>query len=329
MSISNTKVSVVIVNWNTCQLLVQCLRSLSKTSFTRQLEVIVVDNASIDSSCSVVERDFPDVILIRNSDNLGFCKATNQGMEVASGNYLLLLNSDTVVEYDTIEKSVEFAEDNNEIGIIGCKLTYPDGSFQGSCFRFPGIWGSLSSSLWLSKFFPNSDIFNGERYGNREWTEPKDVDCVMGSFMLIKRKVVEGIGFLDTDYFMYAEETDFCYRAKRTGWKIFYYPLVEIIHHHSGSQKNWNDTAWAFGAKQRGVFLFMYKWRSVFIVAVCNIVFILGILFKTGFWGICDFFAGLKNKRFELQRMQKAKCLFFHVKALFRPSNFSLPWSKE
>lgn len=330
MSIIQPKVSVIIVNWNTCDLLKQCLDSVCATCEKESLEIIVVDNGSKDSSCDLVRRCFPNVKLIENDWNRGFCKATNQGIEIATGLYVLLLNSDTIAEQDSIERMVRFANERERVGIVGCKLVFADGSYQSSCFRFPNLWGNLLTSFGISRMFPKSYLLNWDRYGNRKWSSPRRVDCVMGSCMMIKRSVIDKIGMLDAAYFMFAEETDFCYRAMQAGWEVFYYPDAKVVHHHSGSQKTWNDLAWAFGAIQRGIYLFMYKWRSRFTLVMSNLVFIITLLLKCPLWLLGDIFACIiEAKQFELRRSLKMKCLPFHFRALLNPAMFNAPWGKE
>ncbi|MDD2465997.1 MAG: glycosyltransferase family 2 protein [Desulfobulbus sp.] len=320
-------ISVVIVNWNTQELLRDCLNSLCK--FQKGYEVIVIDNASIDGSVEMVKKEFPELILIQNDKNFGFCKATNQGISIAKGKFILLLNSDTVVNPTAIDEVVSFLETHEDSGIAGCKLTYPDGSFQSSCFRFPNLWGNVTTYLYLAQIFRTSYLLNWDRYGYKAYVRPVKVDCVMGSFLMIKKSVIEECGLLDEAYFMFAEETDLCYRAKKAGWSTYFIPSVSIVHNHSGSQKNWSDTAWAYGAKQRGIFLFMMKWRSPFTLFFSNSLFLFTHIPKSCGWFLADIVEYTRNRDSVLfKRFLKAKLLPFHFKALFQPSLFKTSWQK-
>ena len=330
ISTDNIDVSIIIVNWNTRHMTCDCLRSVYEQTQGVSFEVILIDNASYDDSVATIKKEFSKVKLIANNKNLGFCKATNQGLEVAKGKYLLLLNSDTVVLENAVEKTIQFAEKHDRIGIVGCQLIYPDGSFQGSCFRFPGICGSILASFGLSKLFPKSTVFNMERYGNRLWDKPREVDCVMGSFMLIKRQVTDNIGMLDTDYFMYGEETDFCFRAVKAGWKVFYYPDAKLIHYYGGSKKSYEDAAWAYRSVYRGIYLFMNKRRSKMTLYVCNLMLVATLFFKSILWVLRDVILSARRREFFKPRhSKKIGCLVFHTQALLNPKLFSMPWSKK
>lgn len=322
------KLSIVIVNWNTKELLRDCLNSVSLELDSILIEVIVVDNGSIDGSQEMVKQEFPSIYHIQNEDNVGFCKAVNQGIHVATGHYVLLLNSDTVANSSALLKTISFMESNSEIGIVGCRLTFPNGKFQSSCFRFPSLLGLITTSIGLCHLSRKNHLLNWDRYGFQEFEIPTEVDCIMGSFMMISKKLIQDIGSLDEGYFMFAEETDFCYRAAKANWKTFYFPDVSIIHNHSGSQKNWHDNAWAYGAKNRGVFLFLYKWENKLVLYAANIALLIGHLPKIMAWFISDVLT-YKSGVSLFRRSLKVKMFAFHIRALFKPSLFMSPWRKE
>jgi GT2 family glycosyltransferase len=224
------QVSVIIVNWNTCGILKNCLKSLYAETAPGLIEVIVIDNASTDDSCQMVQSCFPDVKLIKNTENTGFAKANNQGIASAAGRYILLLNSDTVILDSVIAQTVSFADDNPDVAVVGCCVLNPDMTFQPSCFMFPSILNMFLSSLYLYKLFPRSRFFAREQMTWWDGNDIRQVDVVNGCFMFVRHQAIEQVGVLDEGFFMYAEETDWCYRFKQAGWKIMFAPVGQIIH---------------------------------------------------------------------------------------------------
>jgi GT2 family glycosyltransferase len=232
-------VSIILVNWNTKCLLRDCLASIYERAGDVDYEVIVVDNASTDGSVEMVKNDFQRVILIENAENRGFAKANNQGMAVAKGRYVLLLNSDTVVLDEAIANTVRFADAHPQAGAIGCRVLNPDDTVQPTCFMFPSILNMLLSSTYLYKLFPKSRFFGREQMTWWDRSDVREVDAVTGCFMLVRRKAIEQVGMMDERFFMYGEETDWCYRFKKNGWKVMFAPVGQIIHFggQSASQK--------------------------------------------------------------------------------------------
>jgi GT2 family glycosyltransferase len=212
-------ISVIIVNWNTRDTLRDCLMSVYKQTRDISFEVIVVDNASSDGSAEMVKREFPEVILLQNNENRGFAAANNIGMAVAQGRYILLLNSDP------------------ESAVVGCTVLNPDGTLQHSCFMFPSLLNMFLSSTYLYKLFPKSKFFGREQMTWWDRKGVREVDVVTGCLMLVRRQAIEQIGLLDERFFMYGEETDWCYRFKQGGWKVLFTPQAEIIHLGGQSSK--------------------------------------------------------------------------------------------
>ena len=226
----NINLSIVIVNWNTCKITCDCLRSVYEQTKSISFEVIVIDNASSDDSVAVIKKEFPQVLLIANSENLGFAAANNQGMEIAKGKYVLLLNSDTVVLDHAIEKTIAFADQNPQAGVIGCRILNPDMSLQRSCFMFPSLLNMFIGALYLNKFFPKSKFFGRERMTYWAHDTMREVETVMGAFMLVRKEAIDQVGIMDDSFFMYAEEADWCYRFKKTGWQVLFTPDTKIVH---------------------------------------------------------------------------------------------------
>ena len=229
--------SVIIVNWNTSDLLAKCLRCVESTVQRVSYETWVVDNASTDGSVDMLRRDFPDVKLIANSQNVGFARANNQAMAVAAGRYVLLLNSDAFVKDNTIDEMVRFMDEHPDAGLAGCKLLYDDGRLQPSCSSFPTLATELFIAFGLDRLFPKSPIFGKYRMTDWDYRDAREVDVIMGAFMLARADAIQKVGVMDEAFFMYSEEVDWCYRFKQAGWKIYFTPEVETVHLWGGSSK--------------------------------------------------------------------------------------------
>ena len=217
--------SILIVNWNTKEYLLPCLRAIFEKRNGMNWEVIVVDNDSQDGSGSEVKKAFPSIHLIENEKNLGFAKAANQGLQKASGRYVLLLNPDTQVKNGAIERLVSFMDAHSDVGVAGAQLLNADGSKQNSIANFPSLGTELLNKSLLRWLFPKK--FPGKE---KDYPEPIEVDSVIGACMMVKRDALDQVGLLDEDYFLFLEETDWCYRMKKSGWKIYHVPQAEIYH---------------------------------------------------------------------------------------------------
>jgi len=224
--------SIVIVNWNVCDLLRRCLHSIlsSGQQPATSIEIIVVDNGSTDGSVEMVRAEFPGVRLIANADNRGFPAANNQGIAAARGRYVLLLNPDTEVVGDALATMVAFADAHPDVGIVGPQLLNPDGSVQSSRRRFPTLAMAFFESTWLQGYAPPRLL---ERYYvlDRPDGAVQDVDWVTGAALMARREAVEQVGPLDEGFFMYSEELDWCRRFREAGWRVVYLPTAQIVHH--------------------------------------------------------------------------------------------------
>ncbi len=224
--------SIIIVSFNTKDLLRACLGSIHRSKrSTYDWEIIVIDNASIDQSANMVEREFPDVLVKRLKENVGFASGNNVGIRLANSRYILLLNSDTEVYVDTITKMIQFMDNHPHAGASGCKLILPDGSMDPACHRgFPTPWASLTYFIGLEKLFPRSKLFGQYHEGYRDLQSPHEIDSVSGAFFMVRRDVVDQVGLLDEAYFMYGEDIDWAYRIKKAGWKILFNPDTSVMH---------------------------------------------------------------------------------------------------
>lgn len=231
-------ISVVIVNYNVSSFLDQALLTLKDAIKDIEAEVFVVDNASTDDSTGMVRKKYPWVNLIENEKNVGFARGNNIALRRVTGKYILLLNPDTVLRRNTISIMKTFLEEHQDAGLAGCKVINPDGTLQLACRRgFPTPGGAFFKLSGLSGLFPNSKTFGAYNLTYLDPDTVSEVDAVSGSFMIMRREVIEKIGYLDEDFFMYGEDLDFCYRVKEAGWNIYYVPTTEIIHFKGESTK--------------------------------------------------------------------------------------------
>lgn len=228
-------VSIIVVNWNTRDLLRDCLHSVLVATQSVAYEVIVVDNASADGSVAMLEREFPAVSVVANGVNLGFAAANNQGIRLARGRYVLLLNSDTIVMDRAVDKTVAFADRHPDTAVTGCRVLNPDGSLQHTCFMFPSLLNHLLFATYLYRLFPGSRFFGREQMTWWDRNDSREVDVVTGCYMLVRTDAIDRVGPMDDEFFMYAEETDWCYRFRTSGWRCRFTPDAQIVHIGGGS----------------------------------------------------------------------------------------------
>lgn len=212
--------TVVILNWNTRDLLKQSLTSLVCTPSEIQLEAIVVDNASEDDSREMVRQLFPQVILLENAINTGFGAGNNLALPASSGRYVLFLNSDTVVTEGSLDKLVRFADANPDVGIVGPKLLNGDGTLQYSCRSYPNLGTGFFRDTPLGRLFPKNQFTSDYLMKDFDHASPRDVDWVSGAALMMRRSLIDTIGAFDEDYFMFCEDVDLCWRANHTALDI-------------------------------------------------------------------------------------------------------------
>jgi len=273
--------SIIIVNYNAGELLRECIESIKDNSSNINYEIITVDNNSSDNSVGLIKNGFEDLDIIANKINVGFARANNQGIKRSKGRYILLLNPDTVILPDCLKKMIEFMDDHAEAGVSGCKVLNPNGTLQLACRRsFPTPSVSFYRLTGLSRLFPKSKTF--ARY-NLTYLNPdvaQEVDAVSGSFMMIRRKALDGVGMLDEQFFMYGEELDFCFRMKEKGWKVYYVPDAEIIHYKGKSSQQRKRKAVIDFHKAMYIFHKKHSARHTFFML--NWLIILGITLRAG-----------------------------------------------
>ena len=236
---SSLDLTVIVVNYNVRELLRDCLRSLQASQCRWTFEVIVVDNCSLDGSAEMVGSGFPDVRLIVSPTNDGFAAANNRGIRAAKpSRYVMLLNPDTVVPPEALERLVDFMEAHPEAGVLGPKLVKGDGTLDLACRRsFPTPRIAFYHAFGLDKLFPNSPEFAQYNLTYLDEDELSEVDCVVGAAMLVRGQALEQAGLLDESFFMYGEDLDWAFRIRQRGWKVFYNPAVVIVHYKGQSSR--------------------------------------------------------------------------------------------
>lgn len=234
---SDPFLSIVIVSWNTKQVLQDCLESVVKSVDVGRSEIFVVDNASTDGSPEMVESTFRDVRLIRNTQNLGFAAANNQALVSARGRFVLLLNPDTVVLGDVINRTVDFLTQNPRVGVTACRVLNEDGTVQATCFMAPSLVNIMLKASGLFKL-KRPRFLGREHLSDWNRDSEREVDVVTGCYMMVRKTAIEAVGLLDERFFFCGEETDWCTRFREAGWEVRFSPVGEIIHlgNQSGRQ---------------------------------------------------------------------------------------------
>ena len=266
--------SIIIVNYNTKDLLRRCLRSIYDryTVNIRRytIEIIVIDNGSTDGSQGYIKDQIlkikntnqkSKIIGIFNKRNLGFAKAVNQGIKQSTGEYILLLNSDIITKQDSIKIMLDFVKKHPEVGVVGGRLLNPDGTIQGSCFYLPAVWRAIKE-FWLGA----KEISFFKKYAP-EGKKPVEVEAVMGAVFLIPKKVIGKVGLFDEHYFMYFEDLDYCRRVRKSGFKVYYLPKAEFIHYHGASGRQISQKTHRWLVESSKIYHGEFKyWLITFIV---------------------------------------------------------------
>jgi GT2 family glycosyltransferase len=252
-------ITVIVVNWNTKDLLHHCLASVFRSLRRLLFQVIVVDNASQDGSANMVNELFPEAMLVKNEENVGFARANNQAFKlVGNSKYVLILNSDTILPDETIKTMLDFMETNTRAGLVAPVLRFPDGRFQLGGGFGPSLRTAFNYFFFLSFFFPSRHrgMFIGQRKPQLQEKAIR-MDWVAGACMLVRKEVIDSTGGFDESYFMYAEDAEWCERIRKAGWSIYYLPYAEIIHYHGASTKEvsarWLKALFAYMTKKTGI----------------------------------------------------------------------------
>lgn len=276
---NRSSLGIIIISFNVRKLLKECLESIARETRRTRHEIWVIDNHSRDDSVRMLKESFPQVRLIENSENLGFTRANNQAIANCRCDLILLLNPDTVIQEGALDKMVRFMDENPNVGAAGCRVLNEDGTLQLACRRsIPTPKAAFYKLSGLSRLFPHSKVM--ARY-NLTYLDPNtthEVDAVSGAFLLIRREVVDRIGMLDEDFWIFGEDIDWCIRTKKAGWKVMYYPDARILHYKGvGCGTNRPKTGYEF---YRAMYLFHKKHFAKNCSPVTNGLIYVGIFIK-------------------------------------------------
>jgi hypothetical protein len=282
--------SIIIVSFNTKELLKECLIECKKQIVGIKSEIIVVDNDSKDGSFEMLKKEFPEVISIQSGGNIGFAAANNLGYKIAKGEYILLLNSDAFIKENGLKKALEKIKNNKEIAVLGAKLIGKKGEWQPSARTFPSIKNDFFILSGLSFKFKNSKIFGKPDMTYKDQNQEIYCDWIPGAFALIRKEALEDKIF-DERFFMYFEEVDMCLNLKRKGWKVLYYPEVEVVHLGGASTSVFSSKL----VSRSGMQMTLWRLQSQYLFYRKNYGFIKAFISKN-FEYLWNFIRMLKNK---------------------------------
>jgi GT2 family glycosyltransferase len=283
---TSSSLSICIVNYQAAGYLRDCLRSILAYPPQGDYEIIVVDNGSTDGSREMLKSEFPGVILIENPTNLGFTAPTNQALRYAGGKFLLLLNPDTLVHPQAFDILIGFMLEHPQVGVCGPKVLNTDGSLQAPCRRGESRpWAVISYFLRLNRLFPHSKLFGGYLMNYMDEDAIHEVAGVAGSCMLIRRQVIDQVGYLDERFFAYQEDADYCFQARRAGWQVYYVPAARVTHFggEGGSRVQpyrsiyaWHKSYWLYYHKNLASdYFFLFNWVFYLVMLVKLLVALL------------------------------------------------------
>jgi O-antigen biosynthesis protein len=282
-----TDLTIIVVSWNVAADLRECLESICLAAQPPlKMEIIVVDNASSDGTVDMLRTQFPTVRVIANGENVGFSAANNQGMALAQGRYILCLNPDTLVRKDTVRTCLEYMESHPDVGLLGCKIVYPDGTIQYESARnFPTLMDTFVDSLYLHMLFPRNRVFGHHLMTYWDHLDSRDVPCIAGAFMLFRRQVLDQVGPFDAAIPMYLDDIDLCYRVTLAKWRTYYLASTEIVHKGGRSEASTGRDRGPVNAAARYVFFLKHRGRRAArafrLVILCGALFRLSVAFVT------------------------------------------------
>jgi GT2 family glycosyltransferase len=279
--------SIIIINFETYNLTQQAIESVIHHNQPFRYDIFVVDNASKDGSIERLQEKFSKesknglIKFILNPENRGFAHANNVALKQTTCEYVLLLNSDTVVLDNCLGESLNYMRAHEDTGVLGCKVVLPDNTLDKACRRsFPDFYVSFYKMTGLSRLFPNSKRLGRYNLTYLDENETYEVDCVVGAFMLVRSKAIREVGLLDETFFMYGEDIDWCYRIKAANWKIIYYSDAKVVHYKGASYSKKQNTRLTYEF-YRAMYIFYNKHYKDGYPWITTTVTYLGI------WGIC------------------------------------------
>jgi hypothetical protein len=315
-------VSIIIVSWNIRDLLKDCIHSVFETVREVSFEIWVVDNNSSDGTVRTVNREFPRVNVIANSENRGFAVANNQAIRKANGRYILLLNPDTLVMPDTIDTMIRVMDARPNVGVAGCKILNADGSLQHSCYHFYSALDLLWQATYLDRLLPPNSVTG--RYRMLYWNHDEireDIDRILGAFFLVRSEALDAVGLLNEAFFWAQEEEEWCYRAKQQGWQVLFYPDVAIVHYGGASAIQRKADTIIFGFIGRDYFFRRYyedRYEIYWVFSVFE------VLIRLIVWNLIRFFS---PRNVQADTQLKAYVALFQYLVL--PQQFKREWESQ
>lgn len=278
-------ISLIIVSYNVSRFLEVMLQSAASASLGLDFEIIVVDNNSTDDSVEMVERSFPHVVLIKNSENVGFAAANNQALSRYRGKYACLVNPDVLLQEDTLRTMMDYMNGHPDIGASGCKILNADGSLQLACRRsIPTPLNAFFKLTGLSRIFPNNRLIGAYNMTHLDPDEAADVEAISGSFMFVRREAIDQAGFLDESFFMYGEDLDWLHRIRQSGWRIRYVPQTRVVHYKGESARK--NRPRAFVEFYRAMYTYARKHQSTkgvrILTGLVHVMVTVGIVARGG-----------------------------------------------
>jgi GT2 family glycosyltransferase len=271
-------------------------------------EVIVVDNASSDGSVEIIKAKFPGVRLIENTENRGFAVANNQAIRIAKGRYILLLNSDTLVCDSAVEKTVRYADGHPEAAAIGCQIWESPDKVQMTCFRYPSLTNLFLRASGLAALFKYNGFFGREEMLLWGRNTEREVDIVSGMFMLVRNEAIREVGLMDETYFLYFEDTDWCYRFSKAGWKMLFWPGARVIHIDAGSKSTDQDGLRMFVQFQKSLLVFFKKHYGELSYFIARLMLTMSFALRCCCWASAVLFKRTLGSEVNYEAEKTKKC---------------------
>ena len=272
MILKEPDISVIIVTYNSAQVIIPCIDSIINNSQGADIEILIVDNGSTDDTCKILKQNYTDITIISGHGNIGFAAGNNLGLQAAQGRHFFVLNPDTEISSGALSTLKDYADSHPKVGMIAPRVVNPDGTLQHSTFRFPDLLQAFYG--FFEKLMPIDSTRNG-RYLPEEYGKERSVEHILGAAIFVQRKLWEKIGGMDDNYKLYFEETDWCYRARKQNWGLHYLPSATIMHrgaHSTSSSPERNSVLFAQSqARFYRINLGMFSYIMLKLIALIGI----------------------------------------------------------
>jgi hypothetical protein len=299
-------ISLIVVNRNTCELLPDCISSINNTAGNHSFEIMLVDNGSTDDSVGLIGQLFPEVIIIENKTNLGFAKANNAALKRMRGRFAVLLNTDARLKERSIDVLIDFMDKTPEAGICGGQLLNEVGSKQNSIANTPSLLTELGNKSLLRFILP-------EKYPGKEnnFTQPIEVESIIGACMVVRKEAILDVGLLDEDYFFFYEETDWCLKFRKKGWKVFHHPGAFIFHLQGKTvEKTYVPARIEYW---RSRYIFFRKHRGALILFILRMSLMLKLSIGIFFLFLCNIAVLFLIRKCRGKLLLQARLFFWHL----------------